>query len=62
MENPQFNLRHLALQIATQLPHDPTEAHTVLDFTLQLVDGFLSADEEMAEVVPLQPKPRPDSA
>lgn len=36
-------LKRLALQIATELPKDPTEAHRVLDLARTLLTTFLGA-------------------
>jgi hypothetical protein len=59
-ENPSRSreLRQLALRVADSLPSDPAEARKVLALALELVDGFLAADVEKAEVVQLQ---RPDA-
>jgi hypothetical protein len=51
--------RQLALQIAQQLPEDPTEARKVHVLARQLVDDFLTADAEKAEIVPLPERPDP---
>ena len=45
-------LRDLALQIATMLPKDDTEARKVLGLALQIVDGFLAPGDK-ADVVAL---------
>ncbi len=45
-------LRQLALEIATMLPKDDTEARKVLGLALQIVDGFLAPGDE-ADVVAL---------
>ena len=46
-------LQHLALQIATMLPKNDTEARKVLGLALQIVDGFLAPGDEADVVAPV---------
>jgi hypothetical protein len=48
----EIALKRLAIQIAAQLPDDTDHANAVLDFTRELVGGFLSVTGSKARSNP----------
>jgi hypothetical protein len=50
------SLKHLALQVATMLPENPSEARAVLDLVRELVE-WTEAESPRAAVLMLHPEP-----